>query len=48
MELDPTTMKPAGGATVINLASRDDAGDNKAIEGAFLVPRLGKWWLFVR
>ena len=46
IELD-ATGKPTAGATVTTLASRDDPGDNGAVEGAFLVPRLGAWWLFV-
>ena len=47
IKLDASTGKPAVGAAITNLASRDDPGDNGAIEGAFLVPRLGSWWLFV-
>jgi len=41
--LDATTGAPPAGAAPVAVASRA-APD--AIEGAFLVPRRGKWWLF--
>lgn len=44
--LDPTTGMLAQGAKVTNIASRDQAGSNQAIEGAFMVSNGTSYWLF--
>jgi arabinan endo-1,5-alpha-L-arabinosidase len=47
VQLDATTGKPAKGAPIVNIASRDNPGDNKAIEGSFMVRNGTDYWLFV-